>query len=46
MLIANLYRILASALRRPSSAARKPHRIYLIDSHALATRANQEARHD
>lgn len=46
MLTRILSRILASALRRPSPAARKPHRFYLVDSHSLATRANQEASHD
>ncbi len=46
MLIANLYRILASALRRPTPAATPSPTFYLIDSHSLATRANREVPHD
>lgn len=42
MTITRLYRILASALRRPAPAATPSPTFYPIDSHSLATRANRE----
>lgn len=46
MLIANLYRILASALRRPTRAVTPSPIFYPIDSQSLAERANREVPHD
>ena len=46
MLIANLYRILASALRRPTRAATPSPTFYPIDSQSLADRSNREVPHD
>ncbi|MDN4499552.1 hypothetical protein QYE73_19895 [Pseudomonas mosselii] len=45
MTITRLYRILASALRRPTPAATPSPTFYPIDSHSLATRANREVPH-
>ncbi|MGY3017190.1 hypothetical protein ACVWZ5_002736 [Pseudomonas sp. TE6283] len=45
MHFANLYRILASALRRPNSVATSSPNFYPIDSQSLATRANREVPH-
>ncbi|MBV4532925.1 hypothetical protein HU719_016135 [Pseudomonas sp. SWRI107] len=42
MTIERLYRILASALRRPTPAAHQPHRFYLIDSQSLVARKTGE----
>ncbi|MEW9681566.1 hypothetical protein [Pseudomonas sp. TE50-2] len=46
MTIKRLYRILASALRRPVRAATPSPTFYPIDSQSLADRANREVRHD
>ena len=46
MTIKRLYRILASALRRPTRAATPSPTFYPIDSQSLADRANREVPHD
>lgn len=46
MTITRLYRILASALRRPVRAASPSPTFYPIDSQSLAERANREVPHD
>ncbi|MBI6955005.1 hypothetical protein [Pseudomonas sp. CCOS 191] len=46
MHFANLYRILASALRRPTRAVTPSPTFYPIDSQSLAERANREVSHD
>ncbi len=45
MTITRLYRILASALRRPTPAATPSPTFHPIDSHSLATHTNRKVPH-